>query len=50
MPACTVTHVALWDASTSGNMLMSGALSASKIINVGDTFQMSSSTLAIALD
>ena len=33
----TVTHVALMDASTSGNMLASAALSTSRTINNGDS-------------
>jgi hypothetical protein len=33
----TVSHAALFDAATSGNMLASGALSASKAIASGDT-------------
>lgn len=32
----TITHFAVWDASTSGNMLLHGALQASKTINDGD--------------
>ena len=31
-----VTHFSIWDASTSGNMLISGALDAPKNVNVGD--------------
>lgn len=37
MPAVTVTHAALFDASTGGNMLFHGPLSASKTANAGDT-------------
>ena len=32
----TVTHAAVWDASTSGNMLVSAALTTSKTVNNGD--------------
>lgn len=32
----TITHVALFDASTSGNMIIYGALSTSKTVNNGD--------------
>lgn len=33
----TITHWALFDASTSGNMLVYGALTASRVVNDGDT-------------
>lgn len=35
----TVTHTAILDASTSGNMMMQGALTASKAIGSGDVFR-----------
>lgn len=37
MPAVTVTHAAIMDASTSGNMLFHGALTASKTTTAGQT-------------
>lgn len=37
MPAATVTHAAIMDASTSGNFLFHGALTASKTVGAGDT-------------
>lgn len=49
MPACTVTHVGVWDASTVGNFLWGGALSASKSVNAGDTFQLPSGQLTASL-
>lgn len=33
----TITHIGLWDALTTGNMLGSSALSTSRIINNGDS-------------
>ena len=36
----TITHVSIWDASTSGNFLQSGALAASKSVTNGDTLQV----------
>jgi hypothetical protein len=42
MPAVTVTHVGVWDASTSGNFLVGGPLAASKVVNSGDTFRLTS--------
>ena len=46
----TVTHVAIMDASTSGNVLFWGAATASKTIETGDTFQISASNLTISLN
>lgn len=45
----TVTHVAILDASTSGNVLFWGALTTSKTIESGDTFQITSGSLTITL-
>lgn len=42
-----VTAVSFWDASTSGNCLWTATLSASKTINTGDTFTLSSASLTI---
>lgn len=36
----TVTHVSLWTASTAGTFLQSGALSASKTVENGDTLNV----------
>ena len=45
----TITHVAVMDASTSGNVLYHGAVTSSKTIETGDTFQISSGNLTITL-
>jgi hypothetical protein len=45
----TITHVAVMDASTSGNVLFWGAVTTSKTIESGDTFQVSSGNLTITL-
>lgn len=45
----TVTHVAVMDASTSGNVLFYGAVTTSKTIESGDTFQVSSGNLTVSL-
>lgn len=37
MPAVTVTHAALMDAATAGNMLLHGALTAPKVVAGGAT-------------
>ena len=47
----TVTHVAIMDGGTAlaGNVLFYGALTASKTIDSGDTFQISSTNLTVSL-
>lgn len=50
MPAVTVTHVGIYDASTAGNLLWHGALSSSKTVNSGDTFSITSGNLTVTLD
>ena len=45
-----VTHVALWDASTAGNMLLHGILTASKQIDENDTFKFAIGDLVITVD
>lgn len=45
----TITHVAVMDAETSGNVLFYGAVTTSKTIETGDTFQVSSGNLTVAL-
>ena len=49
MPACTVTHMGIRDAAAAGNLLYFGPLSASKVVNSGDTFTLNSTDLALAL-
>lgn len=46
----TVSHVAIWDASTAGNMLAYAALTTSKAISTGDVFRIPSGDLDITLD
>jgi hypothetical protein len=45
----TITHVALFDAASGGNMLMHGALTASKQIDSGDTFRVPAADLDVSL-
>ena len=45
----TVSHVGIYDASTSGNLLFHGAVTVPKTIESGDTFQVSSGNLSITL-
>jgi len=46
----TITHLTLMDAESGGNMLMHTQLDASKTINNGDTFKISSGDLDITVD
>lgn len=43
----TYTHWSMWDNSTAGNCLWTGALSASAAVTAGDTFQITSLTLTL---
>jgi hypothetical protein len=46
----TITHVGVFDASTGGNLLAYGALTASKTIDTGDIFRIPAGSLDITLD
>lgn len=46
----TVTHFALWDAPTGGNLLYHGELTAPKTINAGDTFVLPPGNITISHD
>ena len=46
----TVTHFALFDAATAGNMLLRGALTTSKSIDNGDTAKFAAGDLDVTLD
>ena len=43
----TYSHWSLWDASSSGNALWTGALASSAAVTAGDTFQITSLTLTL---
>jgi len=45
----SITHVAIMDAATSGNVLFFGAVTTAKEIDTGDTFQITSGNLTVAL-
>ena len=45
----TVTHIGIWDASTSGNLLYYTALDSSKTIDSGDIFKITSGNLTVTL-
>jgi hypothetical protein len=46
----TVTHVGVFDASTSGNLMAYAALTTSKTIDSGDVFRVPNADLDITLD
>jgi hypothetical protein len=46
----TYTHISLWDASTAGNCVWTGALTASKAVNSGDNFTIPTGSLTVSLD
>jgi hypothetical protein len=43
----TISHISLWDNVSAGNMLWSGALSASKAVANGDTLNITALTIAV---
>jgi hypothetical protein len=43
----TISHISIWDASSSGNFLASAALTASKTVTNGDTLTISTLTVAM---
>lgn len=46
----TITHFALYDASTGGNMLAHGSLGTSKAVSSGDTAKFDAGDLTVTLD
>ena len=54
-PTCTstwgtVSHIGIFDASTSGNLLYHTPLDTSKTIETGDIFKIASASLTVTLD
>lgn len=45
----TITHIGIWDASSSGNLLYHTPLDASKTIDTGDIFKIASGNLTVTL-
>ena len=45
----TVSHIGIYDASTSGNLLFHTALDSSATVNDGDSFQISSGNLTVTV-
>ncbi len=52
MPAVTITHISVWDSVTTGggNCLWTGALTAPKIVNGGDVFEIATGDLDVTLE
>jgi len=50
MPVATVTHFAVWDAVSGGNMLVYGALDASKTVGAGDALSFGIGNLTVTVD
>lgn len=50
MPACTVVAVGIFDASTSGNLLAYGSLTANKTLDAGDIFRAQTGDIVISID
>ena len=46
----TITHCALMDAATAGNVLMYSALDTSKVVSNGDTFKFNAGDLSATVD
>lgn len=46
----TVTHFGIWDAASGGNLLIHGALTQSKVINIGDTVSFADGALDVTFD
>jgi len=46
----TVTHVAIMDAESAGNMIMHSALDANKTVNNGDTFKINAGELDVTVE
>jgi hypothetical protein len=50
MPACTVVAIGIFDALTTGNLLVWGTLATSKSLDAGDTLRIATGDLDISLD
>lgn len=46
----TYSHISLWDDPTAGNCLWTGALTASKAVNSGDSFTIPTGSLTVSVD
>jgi len=49
MPVATVTHIGIWDAASSGNLLFHGAVTASKTVASGDSITVAADAITVTL-
>ena len=49
LPACTVTHIGIWDAVSSGNLLFHTAVDSSKTVANGDTISIAVGAITVTL-
>jgi hypothetical protein len=49
MPACTVTHIDIYDSNGTPRRCWFGALSASKTVGAGDTLSFASTAISVSL-
>jgi len=47
---CTISHIGIFDASSSGNLIAHSSLSVSKAIGTGDVFRIPAGDIDITLD
>jgi hypothetical protein len=45
----TISHVAIWDASTGGNLLFHGAATSTKVIETGDAYLINAGNLTVTM-
>ena len=50
MPSATTVAIGIFDASTSGNMLLHGTLTTNKTTDSGDTLRIATGSLTISID
>jgi hypothetical protein len=46
----TYSHISIWDDVAAGNCLWTGALTAAKAVNAGDTFTIATGALTVSVD
>jgi len=49
MPACTVSHIGIWDHASAGNLLFYTDVTASKTVGSGDTISVAEGAVTVTL-
>ncbi len=49
MPACTVSHIGIWDHASAGNLLFYTAVAANKTVASGDTISVAVGAITVTL-